>query len=56
MKKYSVGVTEINYGAITIIASSKEDAEKLAMEAYFKGNIHWHDSEVTEIDVEEYSM
>jgi len=56
MKRFSVGITEVNHGAITIMASSKEEAEELAMEAYFKGDVHWQDSDVTEIVVEEFPL
>lgn len=43
--KYEVNVKEISYGYITVEASSKEEANKLAEKAYFDGNTDWASGE-----------
>jgi hypothetical protein len=53
MKKFTVSIKEINYGATIVEAESEEKAEELAMEVYYNGDIHWTDSEIDEITVDE---
>ena len=43
--KYEVNVKEISYGHVTVEASSKEEADKLAEKAYFDGNTYWASGE-----------
>jgi hypothetical protein len=53
MKKYLVGIREVNYGSGFVEANNKEEAEEAIMDVYYSGDIHWLDSDITEIDVEE---
>ena len=50
--KFNVKYCKINYGFAIIEADSKEEVENKAMEVYNAGNVHWVDSEVTDICAE----
>jgi len=51
--KYSISITEVNYGSIIVEADSLEEAQDLAMDSYYSGEIHWTDSEITDVCIEE---
>lgn len=48
---YLISVKEVSRGRISIEASSQEEAERLAEQAYYDGDIYWKDSEmeITEV-------
>ena len=48
---YHISVKEVSRGSISIKASSQEEAEQLAEQAYYNGEINWKESdmEITQI-------
>ena len=48
---YHISVKEVSRGSISIEASSQEEAEQLAEQAYYNGEINWKESdmEITQI-------
>ena len=48
---YHISVKEVNRGSISIEASSQEEAEQMAEQAYYNGEINWKESdmEITQI-------
>lgn len=50
MNKYSVRIKETNYGVAIIEAESKKQAEELVYDVYYNGNMHWTDSDISEIE------
>ena len=48
---YHISIKEVSRGSISIEADSQEEAEQLAEQAYFAGEIEWKDSdmEITQI-------
>ena len=48
---YHISVKEVSRGSISIEASSQEEAEQMAEQAYYNGEINWKESdmEITQI-------
>ena len=48
---YHISVKEVSRGSISIEASCQEEAEQLAEQAYYNGEINWKESdmEITQI-------
>ena len=44
--KYAVDVKDTRYSTVEVEANSKEEAEQLAMAAYYEGNVEWRDCDV----------
>ena len=44
--KYTIQIKETSYGTVTVEASSPQEAEELAEQAYYDGNTCWQDSEM----------
>ena len=53
MKKFVVSFTEINYGFAIIDAESAGAAVEMARDVYNAGNVHWTNSEISEISAAE---
>lgn len=43
---YHISIKEVSRGPISIEAASQEEAEQLAEQAYFNGEIEWKDSDM----------
>jgi len=50
--KYVVSVKEINYGGITVEATSPEQAREIAEQEYFNGNVYWKNTDVDYPDIQ----
>lgn len=44
--KYTIQIKETSYGTVTVEASSPQEAEDKAEQAYYDGNACWRDSEM----------
>ena len=44
--KYTIQIKETSYGTVTVEASSPQEAEDKAEQAYYDGNTCWQDSEM----------
>ena len=44
--KYTIQIKETSYGTVTVEASSPQEAEDKAEQAYYDGNACWQDSEM----------
>lgn len=44
--KFAVEVKDTSYATIEVEASSKEEAEEKAAEAYYQGRVNWSDCDV----------
>ena len=44
--KYTIQIKETSYGTVTVEASSPQEAEELAEQAYYDGNTHWKNSDM----------
>ena len=44
--KYLVAFKEVNYGSIMVNANSVEEAQELAEEQYYNGNVFWQDTDL----------
>ena len=44
--KYTVDVKDTSYATIIVEASSKEEAEALALEKYYEGTTEWEDCDI----------
>ena len=44
--KYTIQIKETSYGTVPVEASSPQEAEELAEQAYYDGNTYWQDSEM----------
>ena len=44
--KYAVDVKDTSSSTVEVEANSKEEAEQLAMAAYYEGNVEWRDCDV----------
>lgn len=44
--KYTIQIKETSYGTVTVEASSPQEAEELAEQAYYDGNAYWKNSEL----------
>lgn len=44
--KYLVAFKEVNYGSIMVNANSVEEAQELAEEQYYNGNVFWKDTDL----------
>jgi hypothetical protein len=47
MATYEFNYKEVNQGFASIEADTLEEAEKLASEMYYAGEVVWHDTEVS---------
>ena len=49
--KYTIQIKETSCGTVTVEASSPQEAEELAEQAYYTGEINWKESdmEITQI-------
>lgn len=50
--KYHVTITEINYGGVDVEAATEKEAQEKARQEYYKGNIFWKDSELSDLNAE----
>ena len=46
-------IKETNTGFIDIIAASKSEAEEMVLDGYNDGNVHWTDSTIADISLED---
>ena len=44
--KYTIQIKEINYGTVIVEASSPQEAEDKAEQAYYDGNTYWKNSDM----------
>lgn len=44
--KYTVDVKDTSYATIIVEASTKEEAEALALEKYYEGKMEWEDCDI----------
>ena len=44
--KYTIQIKEVSYGTVTVEASSPQEAEELAEQAYYEGNTYWKNSDM----------
>ena len=44
--KYTVDVKDTSYATIIVEASTKEEAEALALEKYYAGTMEWEDCDI----------
>lgn len=57
MITFTINVTEINKGYVTVEANSRSEAKKLARLAWFQGQTCWGDGDVViELSEEEVSV
>ena len=45
--KYIVDVKDISYGTVEVEAESKEQAEEMAQDMYFDGQVMWDEADVS---------
>ena len=45
--KYIVDVKDISYGTVDVEADSKEQAEEMAQDMYFDGQVMWDEADVS---------
>jgi len=50
MKSFVVSITETSSGAVIVEAADEAEAEKIGMDMYMNGEVHWTDSEINKID------
>ena len=50
---YEIHFSELKHGLARVEASSREEAEEMAMELYNNGKVQWVDSSITDISVAE---
>lgn len=50
--KYHVTITEINYGGVDVEAATEKEAQEKARQEYYKGNVFWKDSELSDLNAE----
>lgn len=53
VKPYTVYLSQLQYGNVTVEATSKDEAEEKARALYKQGGIEWHDEELTDLEASE---
>lgn len=53
VKAYTVYLSQLQYGNVTVEATSKEEAEEKARALYKQGGVEWHDKELTDLEASE---
>lgn len=52
-KAYTVYLSQLQYGNVTVEATSKKEAEEKARALYKQGGVAWHDDELTDLEASE---
>lgn len=52
-KAYTVYLSQLQYGNVTVEATSKKEAEEKARALYKQGSVEWHDEELTDLEASE---
>ena len=50
VKAYTVYLSQLQYGNVTVEATSKKEAEEKARALYKQGGVEWHDEELTDLE------
>ena len=52
MEKYTIYVSELQYGFLEVEAENEEEAIEKVYAEYENGNVFWHSSEITDVTIE----